>query len=427
MVNMNEFGLVGYPLKHSFSKELHKYFGNYEYDIFELDEKKLEEFFLKKEFKGVNITIPYKKKVFDYVDIIDEKAKKIGAINTVVNVENKLYGYNTDFLGFYAMLKKYCIEIKGKNVLIIGNGGTSKTAEYVVREMKAKEVYFLSRKKEKKEKFFTYENIYGKKDIKVIINTTPVGMYNYEEENINIESFDLEAVVDVIYNPLKTKMIVKAENKNLKIATGLYMLVAQGFFASELFFRNKIDYEFEKNKEKVDKIYNEILSQKLNIVLIGMPTCGKSTIGKFLSEDIDRKFIDTDSIIEEREKMKTGDYINKYGENAFRNLEEKVIREVSEKKGAIISTGGGVILREKNIINLKKNGYLFFINKNIENLDASPDRPFTKTIDKLKQIYEERLPIYKKSANYIIDGNKEIKDIANDIKKILNIDFGWNI
>ncbi len=424
---MDKFGLVGYPLKHSFSKELHKYFGDYEYNIFELDEKKLEEFFLKKEFKGVNVTIPYKKKVFNYVDIIDEKAKKIGAINTVVNVDNKLYGYNTDYLGFYAMLKKYCIEVKGKNVLILGDGGTSRTVEYVIKEMEPKEVYFLSRKNEERKNFFTYENVYEKKDINVIINTTPVGMYNYEEENINIESFDLEAVVDVIYNPLKTKMIVKAENKNLKTATGLYMLVAQGFFASELFLRNKVDYEFEKIKEKIDNIYNKILSQKLNIVLIGMPTCGKSTIGKFLSEDIDREFIDTDSIIEEKEKMKTGDYINKYGENEFRNLEEKVIREVSEKKGVIISTGGGVILREENVINLKKNGYLFFINKSIEKLEASPDRPLTKTIDKLKQIYEERLPIYKKSANYIIDGNKEIKDIANSIKKILNEDFGWNI
>ena len=437
-----DFGLIGFPLKHSFSKEIHSLFADYKYDLFELEENEIDSFFKKKNFKGINVTIPYKQKVMLYLDEIEENAKKINAINTIVNENGFLRGYNTDFYGVAATLMHYKINVPDYNFLILGTGATSNTIEYTLNFMGAKEIKKAYRESSKIKGDILYDDIdkyYN--HFNFIINSTPNGMFPHidDKELIDIKKFkDLKFVMDVIYNPLKTRLLLEAEKIGATAISGLYMLVAQAVFAGKYFTKsdsnlseftktllsaiksNHYNY-FEEQSDKlisnIPRYYDECLKSKLNIVLTGMPTCGKSSLGKMISKKYDYEFIDTDELIENKINGKIVDYINANGEEKFRDIESEVIKEICTKNHAVISTGGGAILRNENVDNLKLNGKIFFINRSLELLKPSSDRPLTSSIDSLTKKYNERLPIYKKTCDVEINGNT---DYDTRISNILN-------
>ena len=323
-----------------------------------------------------------------YLDFISENARKIGSVNTVVNKDGRLYGYNTDFAGLEALIKRAGVQIKDKNVLILGTGGTSKTAYAVSKDMGALKIYKTSR--HEGEGVITYDEVYKiSGEIDIIINATPVGMYpGNGEKPIDISKFkNLAGVIDVIYNPLETALLKGARDRGIKNADGLYMLVAQAVKASELFFDTKY------GEDITDSIFKKVYADKENIVLVGMPSCGKSTIGRIIGEDLGREFIDTDSLIVE----KYGDIseIFKYkGEKYFRDIESKIISEISKKNGAVISTGGGAVLRDINIDYLKQNSKIYFLDRPVEKLVPTSDRPLAGTRERIEKLYGERYARY---------------------------------
>ena len=413
-----EYGLIGEKLGHSFSKEIHNSLGNYEYELKEIAPENLKDFICSKNFKAINVTIPYKETVIEFLDEISDSAREIGAVNTIVNRNGKLCGFNTDFLGFKELILKEGIEFKDKKVLILGSGGTSKTAKAVAMSLGAKEIYRVSRNGG--EKLITYDEAYlCHTDADVIINTTPCGMYPYIGESaIDINKFpNLKGVVDVVYNPLNSALVMDAKLKGIKAVGGLLMLVAQAFYASELFL------ETELEKRKMTEIYSDILRRKENIVLIGMPSSGKTTIGKALASELDKGFIDTDDEIVLQEGRNIPEIFKTSGETKFREIESEVIKKVSSNQGFVIATGGGAVLNPKNIHLLKENGRVVFLDKKIEDLITTPDRPLSSNIEDLKKRYEERYDIYVSSADYIINCTNDVKENVKNIKEVI---FGEN-
>lgn len=418
-----KYGLIGEKLTHSYSPYIHNELNNNDYVLMEIKKEDLNDFMMKKDFLSINVTIPYKEEVIEYLDFIDDNAKIIGAVNTIVNKDNKLYGYNTDYYGLIDLIKKYDIDIKDKKVLILGTGGTSKTAYAVCKSLNAKIIIKASRNK-KDEGILSYNEVYEKyNDIEIIINTTPLGMYsendptNIEKSPIDINGFkNLEAVIDIIYNPLNTKLLYEAKNKNIKTTNGLYMLVAQAVEADKLFFDKKIDDKDTINT--INSIYKRLLNEIRNIVLIGMPGSGKTKVGNKLSEKLKKELYDLDIVFKDKYNMLAGEYIEKYGEDSFRDKESEIVDIISRKKNVVISTGGGVILKEKNIMNLKRNGVVIFIDRNIDNIKPTPTRPLTNDREKLKSVYEKRLPLYNKYADYVIKSNEVIDDTVDKIIKI---------
>lgn len=383
-----EYGCIGEHLTHSFSKEIHARLFPYKYELCELSPDEVGDFLKARNFRAINVTIPYKQTVIPYLDEIDQNAKSIGAVNTVVNRDGKLYGYNTDFLGMRALIEKMGLEVFGKKVLVLGSGGTSKTAESVAKSLGAREVYRLSR--EEKDGTITYAQAESSHtDAEIIINTTPCGMYPKNgTAAIDIERFpSLSGVVDAVYNPLRPTLVLKARERGIAAEGGLYMLVAQAVYAAEYFKDQKIE------KERIEKVYSEILKRKKNLVLIGMPGSGKSTLGKMAAAELSMPFVDTDCLITEKAGKTAAEIIKLDGEKAFRDIEEAVVREVSSQQGVVIATGGGAILREENRRALKENGTVIFLDRPIDKL-ATANRPLSSDIEKLKKRYAERYDIY---------------------------------
>lgn len=393
---MMQYGCVGKQLKHSFSREIHKRLADYEYELIELSEDQVCSFFEKKKFAAVNVTIPYKQIVMPYLDVVSEIAGRIGAVNTVVNRNGKLYGYNTDYYGMKALIERVGLHLKGKKVLILGSGGTSKTARAVAYDLGAAEVLTVSRRKA--DGCITYEDavtIHG--NAQIIINTTPCGMYpDCDAKPIDLCFFDcLEGVIDTVYNPLCTNLILDAKAMGIKAEGGLYMLVMQAVYAVEKFLDCKIE------QENAERVFADLYSEKENIVLTGMPGCGKSTVGKLIDVE-GYEYIDTDAEIEKRCGCTIKELIETHGQAYFRDLETAVIRDVSSRSGCIISTGGGAILRQENVRALKRNGKLFFIDAPLSRLKATADRPLSDTEHKLKELYENRIEIYKATADVTV-------------------------
>ncbi len=410
-----EYGLIGERLGHSFSREIHAKIADYDYELCEISKENLADFFEKRDFRAVNVTIPYKGTVMPFLDEISDSALKIGAVNTVVNCGGRLLGYNTDYMGASAMIAHSDINVKGRKVLILGTGGTSKTLHAVVSDMDAAQVVTVSRKKQSGA--ITYEEVSSAhSDAQIIINTTPVGMYpNNASCPIDIGDFpSLEGVLDVIYNPLETRLVRDAKKRGLKASGGLYMLAAQAVYASALFTGTLAD------ASAVDKTYRAVMSEKRNIVLIGMPSCGKSSVGMKLAERMGRKFYDSDTEIVRREAREISEIFKNDGESAFRQIEREVIDELSRQNGAVIATGGGAVLDSDNAAKLSQNGILLFLDRPLEMLIATDDRPLSSNADALKKRYEERYPIYTSVADRIIDGGGSVDDAVNSIIEVMN-------
>ena len=408
---MKKYGCIGKKLTHSFSKEIHAKLADYEYELIELDEDKIEGFFTAKGFNAINVTIPYKQTVIPYLDFLSDVAKRIGAVNTIVNKNGKLYGYNTDYYGMKALVEKIGIDLNGKKLLILGTGGTSKTARVLAEDMGASEIITVSRKKS--ENHISYEEAVNEhSDAEVIINTTPSGMYpDCEGVPVNISAFSkLEGVVDAVYNPLCTNLVLKAKERGIKAECGLYMLVMQAVVAVEKFLDTEIP------KTVADSVFSSVYLSKENVVLTGMPGSGKSTVGKFLNID-GFSFIDTDEEIEKRCGCSIKELINREGEKYFRDMETEVIKDVSSRGCRIISTGGGAVLRKENVDSLKRNGKLFFIDANPDRLCPTDSRPLSDTSEKLKKLYDERIDIYKSTADVVVPDMSTVQDEAEFILK----------
>ncbi len=409
-----KYGLIGEKLSHSFSKEIHEALADYTYEILELAPDEVAPFLEAREFEGINVTIPYKEKVIPYLDSISDAAKKIGAVNTIKNVDGKLYGDNTDFYGMREMILRANIPLEGKKVLILGTGGTSKTSRAVAADLGAREIITVSRKAG--ENTVTYEAALEiHKDADVIINTTPLGMYpNPDAIPIDIKSFpNLTGVIDAIYNPLRTRLILDAESEGIPATGGLMMLILQAARAVEIFLDQKLD------EEEVEKIIKSIFSSKENIVLVGMPSCGKTTVGGILADMMCRTLVDTDEVITEMTGRHPSEIIRQDGEREFRRIETEAVKKVSKMSGIIIATGGGVVTRKENIPLLRQNGRIFYLHCIPSDLAVTPDRPLSASRSVINAMYEVRHPLYTEAADAVIEvSHKNPPKVAAD--KVLN-------
>ena len=401
---MMRYGLIGEKLGHSFSKIIHEKLADYTYDLIPLSLEELDVFMREKEFSAINVTIPYKETVIPYLDEVDPKAAKMGAVNTVVQRNGKLFGYNTDYFGFRYMLEHNHIQIAGKKVLVLGRGGASKAVIAVLEDMGAAEIHTIYYKIA--EDSISYETCYAlHTDAQVIVNTAPVGMYpNSGHTPIDLTPFTkLEAVADVVYNPLRTRLVLDAEEKGCQAIGGLEMLVGQAKYAVEIFLDQSLP------EDSIDVVYKDLMAERRNLVLIGMSGCGKSTLGKLAAEKLGKTFVDTDAEIIKRIGMSIADYFAAYGEDSFRKVESEVVQEISTQNNLVISTGGGVIKNPENIRWLKGNGTVIWIQRDPELLESGNGRPLVPDQEAVRRLYKECLPLYTAAAETIIenDGNEE--------------------
>lgn len=391
-------GLLGKKLGHSYSPQIHSYLGNYSYHLFEKAPNELAEFLRSGDFSGLNVTIPYKKEVLPYCNALSDRAKALGAVNTIVRQEDgSLIGHNTDFFGFHSMLLRSGIHVADKKVLVLGSGGASATVVAVLRQMKAN-VIIISRSGEN-----NYQNLHLHTDASVIVNTTPVGMYpNVGISPLNLDLFpNLEGVLDVVYNPARTQLLMDAEKRGIPTQNGLWMLVAQAKESAEWFTGQQI------SDECIANIHGILRRQMENIVLIGMPGCGKSTLGKLLAERTGKQFVDTDAEIVRKAGIPIPQIFATVGEEGFRKLETEVLSDLGKESGLIIATGGGCVTRPNNYNLLHQNGHIIWIQRQISNLPTD-GRPLSQQ-NNLETMFAVRKPLYEQFADFSVinDGSLE--------------------
>ena len=393
-----EYGCIAKKLGHSFSAEIHSLIGGYDYRLREVPEEELKDFMLARDFKGINVTIPYKKDVIPYLDGMNEIASRIGSVNTVVNRGGRLYGFNTDYFGMKELISHAGIILSGKKVLVLGTGGTSVTAQILSEDLGAKEVVAVSRTPGQGR--ITYSEAYEKyPDAGVIINTTPVGMFPdcYAEPPIDLRrKKNLSGVVDAVFNPLRTRLILEAKSLGIKAEGGLYMLVAQAVYASEIFRDITIP------KTEIPRIYAEVLKMKQNIALTGMPACGKTTAGRIAAQKLGREFIDLDEEIVKRTGLEITEIFARESEIGFRRIETEVLKDVCKRSGLVIATGGGAVLKDENIEALRQNCKVMFLDRPLEWLTPTDDRPTASTKEAIEKRYAERHQRYIDTADEII-------------------------
>ena len=402
-----KYGLLGEKLKHSFSPQIHNAFGIEDYILKEVPREEIDAFMKAKDFTAMNVTIPYKEAVIPYC-VQDEVSKAIGSVNTVVKREGTLYAYNTDCLGFLYMATEAGITFTGKRVVVLGSGGTPKTAVYVARQEGASEIVVVSRSGANISEVFgnvktaDYTQTEAYQDGEIVVNTTPLGMYpNVQAQAVDLDVFkQVEAVVDVVYNPLLTALTLQAKKKGIKYTNGLPMLVAQAYFAQRYFYNEEPKVK-SGDEVLIKQVISDIEARVRNIVLIGMPGSGKSTVGKALAERLGRTFVDTDEEFAKAEGMLAGEYIEKYGEVAFRDAESRVVKEFAKEKSLVIATGGGSILREENRDAMMQNSLIIYLDRELCKL-ATDGRPLSGDMERMQKLYEMRHPIYVNLADKVI-------------------------
>lgn len=405
---MDRFGLLGGRLGHSLSPQIHGYFGDYPYDLVEKEADELAAFFAAPPYRAINVTIPYKKDVIPFCDELDDVARRIGSVNTIRFDGDAVRGYNTDYYGLRYLLEKNRIPVAGRKVLVLGSGGSAVTARCVLGDLQAKEVVIISRSGEN-----NYDNLDRHADAGLIVNTTPVGMFPKNLVSpIDLAQFPAcEAVVDIIYNPLKTRLLLDAEARGLPAVNGLEMLVAQGKRAAEIFFGRAFDDAL------VESTVRSMEREFRNIALVGMPGCGKSTVGRLLSKELGKPFLDTDTMVEETAQRSIPAIIAAEGETAFRDREQAAVEKAGKQLGSVIATGGGAVLREQNRLALRQNACVVFLERPIEEL-ATDGRPLSKGGAALSGLYEKRLPLYRAVADHTV---KVDRDPAETCRRILEV------
>lgn len=409
------YGLIGEKLGHSFSKQIHETLADYTYELIELQKNEVETFIKQKDFAALNVTIPYKQTVIPYLDYIDDKAKEINAVNTIVNRNGKLYGYNTDYLGFKYMCNFHNINFNNKKVIVIGNGGAAQAIKAAVNEANPKSLIIVDIIKNNE--CISYEELDKHYDANIIINTSPVGMYpNTYKQAIDLINFDqCEAVIDVIYNPLRTQICVQAKNLNMINVNGLEMLIAQAKYAVEFFLDKTIE------DKCINDIYTKMLLDMKNIVLVGMPSCGKTTISSLLSKQLNKELIDIDEQIVKTTNSDIPTIFKLEGETSFRKYEHNCIQEVAKQTNKIISTGGGAILDKTNIDALKMNGIVIFIDRDLDKLiSIDPNRPLLNNSDAITNLYINRIELYNNYSDIVIKNNGTLEECIEDLMEAYN-------
>ncbi len=383
------YGCIAEKLSHSFSKEIHSKLYDEPYTLREVPKAELAGFMRARDFQAINVTIPYKEAVIPYLDEISPIARDIGAVNTIVNKDGRLCGYNTDFMGLSALIRRAGITITDRKVLVLGSGGTSKTACAVAKHMGCAEVYRVSRSG--KDGCITYDEALScHNDAQILINTTPCGMYpNLGNSAVNLDDYPMvQGVVDAVYNPLRSQLVCDALQKGIPATGGLYMLVAQAVYAVEKFKDISIP------ASRIEEIYTELAGAKENIVLIGMPGCGKTTVGTALAQALDMALLDTDAMIVASDGRDIPTIFSQDGQARFRDMESEAVREAAKQQHCIIATGGGAVLRKENMDILRQNGRIYFIDRPLDALLPTDDRPLSSDRQALEKRYAERYSLY---------------------------------
>ena len=404
------YGLIGEKLGHSFSKQIHEQLADYTYDLIELAPAQLTPFLTAREFAAINVTIPYKEAVIPLLDEVDPKALAIGAVNTVVNRNGRLTGYNTDYDGLDYLLRRHGIHLSGRVVMSLGTGGTSKTCAALARDSGAREVLFVSRSG--KNGALTYHDAALRRDVQVLLNTTPCGMFpDNDGMPLDPALFPLlEAAADVIYNPLQTAFVLRAQDLGLRSTGGLEMLVAQAKAAAELFLGKPMP------DEKIEQVFRRLRAERANCVLIAMPGAGKTTVGSRAAVLLGKRFVDCDDEVLRIEGRSSGEIIQQEGEAAFRRIESRVLAEICKQGGQLIATGGGAVTRPENMQRLRQNGVILFIDRELSLL-ATNGRPLSSDFESLRQRYIERYPLYNRYCDLKLDNDETIETAARRVEE----------
>ena len=406
---MLKCGLLGQKLGHSYSPAIHGMLADYDYQLFEREPEQLEDFLKNGDWDGINVTIPYKKAVLPYCAELSDTARRIGSVNTIVRrPDGSLYGDNTDAYGFESLVRKSGIQVQGKKALVLGSGGASVTVVAVLKMLGAESVTVISRGGED-----NYDNLPKHADARIIANTTPVGMYpNNGQAAVDLAQFpQCEGVLDVVYNPARTALLLQAEKLGIPCAGGLYMLVAQAKRSSELFTGRSIP------DSEIGRIEKLLSGQMKNIVLVGMPSSGKSTLAAALGERLGRPVYEADALIEQEAGMDIPAIFAQYGEGHFRALETEVLSRLGKLSGAVISTGGGCVTREENYDLLHQNGTILWLQRGTEKLDKT-GRPLSLKND-LNEMYQKREPMYRRFADAAVDNNGSVEAALAQILEVL--------
>lgn len=409
-----EYGCIGRSLRHSFSPAIHALIGRYDYELREIEPWELADFMAKRDFRGINVTIPYKQAVIPYLDRLSEGARHIGAVNTIVNRDGMLYGDNTDRGGLCALLARLELEVKGKKALILGSGGTSRTAHAVLEQLGAGEIYRVSRSG--RDGAIDYDQARREQgDAELIINATPCGMFpDIDEQPLDLADFSrLAGLADAIYNPLRSRLVLQARSCGARAEGGLYMLVAQAVLAAELFTGLPLP------QEDTERIYSQLLAQSENLVLIGMPGSGKTSVGRLLGQELGREFVDVDELIVRQAGCSISQIFADRGEAGFRRLEAEAVAELAKGSGMVIATGGGAVLQGENRRRLRQNGRLILLDRPLAQLLPTADRPLANDTDKMVKLYRERLPLYNSAADLTVKVEGPPQSVARSIIRSL--------
>ena len=411
------YGLIGAKLGHSYSKIIHEQLAGYQYELIPLPtEAEARAFMEKRAFTAINVTIPYKQLVIPYCDVIDPKAKEIGAVNTIVNRDGKLYGYNTDYTGFAYLARVHDVDFAGKTVLILGTGGTHSTVEAVCRDGGAQTILTASRTG--KYGALTYNEAMRRQDVQIIVNTTPCGMYpNVGQCMLDPTAFPtLEAVLDVVYNPFRTELLLRAAEHGIKTAGGFEMLVAQAVYAAQYFTGR-----FFATDSVIPTASRRLQHQLANISLIGMPGCGKSTIGAALAKRLNKTFVDLDEEIERRTGNNIPDIFAREGEEAFRRYEAETLADIGKRTGQVIACGGGIIKTPANVHALRQNGCVLWVQRPLGKL-ATRGRPLSQGGAALKQLQAERTPLYRDASDAVLDNSTTLNAVVQAAVQLFESD-----